>query len=183
MVIDEIEEVEELEIRKNVALAAGGYAVSAYTLGLPIGDMSMVTNPLGELDVACDLCDEIVAVLATDDTMRRTPVELLAKYALVLTAGDSDGWYYREHLNKIAKYVIAASFPRPLLLTSRAGKKALDAVESNWLYCIGEEAKTLAKTMNFQIEIVANALLESGSMSGKELQQLVSRVCIKRYAV
>lgn len=166
----------------NVVRAAGRCAVAAYTVGLRVGDMALVTDALGYPDVACSLYDEIKAALASEEAVNSAPVKLLAQYAFVLAADDVENCFFHGDLYKIASRVLTASLPCPLHSTSRAAKQALGAAQENWLGCIRGEVTRLVTEMAQQINIIAIALSESDRLSSDEIQQLLARVCTQRLA-
>ncbi len=54
---------------------------------------------------------------------------------------------------------------------------ALTAVEANWLDCLFYDASDLVNEMDASIQVIARALVESGTMAAEDLNRLLALTC------
>jgi hypothetical protein len=174
----------EADYRYFVARILAAIAVTAHLMGLRVGAMALVGSG-NTTDLASDLIDGIGASVEAENTISAVPTALLSKYAVILAVANAAGedWEYDYMLYQIAKWVIAKSFARTPQPKTRAGKTAFQALQSDWLFCVREDAAVLLADIDVEVRIVATALAESGSLTSEEMDKLLALVCVAGPAV
>ena len=169
---NENREIEGSASRQYAATKAGAYALAAWKLGLPIGEMALVMDEAGRTCLSSTVHDDIIATLTYTEPVHVAPICLLAKYVMLLIAGraaayGSDDAYCIQR----ALYFITQNVTRT---PSEMGEAQVELFVADWFRKIEIGAKHLIKDNAVAINSVATALLESGTLSDDEIEQLLA---------